>query len=231
MEDEKRRRLMMWIVVVIVAMLVIGVVAWMWERATIKDQPFTFSQLTLLLLLIPGVALLFAMFINPSKKQPTEDPSIPAVATFPDAFTTIVMPWQGRAVRAVRVPSVPLDQMKGEGNDFTPAELVINLEVVDAKDEHVVLTDFDPPLELEFKFPPSLIKNARELAARQKINITTGNDFADVIKVGFWDGKRWILFTKAKHNFRVQGNDTNGYVGKVDLRKWGDPPVAWMPPK
>ena len=46
----------------------------------------------------------------------------------------------------VRAPSVPLDQMKGEGNDFTPAELVINVEVVDAKDEHTVLTDFDPPM-------------------------------------------------------------------------------------
>jgi hypothetical protein len=103
--------------------------------------------------------------------------------------------------------------------------------VVDAKDEHTVLTDFDPPLEIELKFPPSLIKNARELAARQKTTITSADDLASVIKVGFWNGARWVLFTKEKHNYRIQGNDTTGYVGKVNLKKWGDPPIGWNPPR
>jgi hypothetical protein len=232
MKDEKRRRVMMWIAVAIAAIVLIGVVSWMWERAYYKDQPFTFSQLVLLLLIIPAVALLFAMFVNPSKKQRGGEASgSQVVAPFPDAFTTVVIPWQGRSVMAVRVPSVPLDQMKGEGNDFTPAELVINVEVVDANNAHTVLTDFDPPLEIEFKFPTSLIKNARELATRQKMNIDSVDDFASVIKVGFWNGLRWVLFTKEKHNFRIQGNDTTGYVGKVNLTKWGDPPIAWNPPK
>ena len=232
MRDEKRRKVMMGIAVVIAAVVLIGVVSWMWERSYYKDQPFTFSQLVLLLLIVPAVALLFAMFVNPSKKQRGgETAGSQVVAPFPEAFTTVVIPWQGRSVIAVRVPSVPLDQLKGEGNDFTPAELVINVEVVDAKDEHTVLTDFDPPLEIEFKFPASLIKNARELAARQQININSADDLAGVIKVGFWNGARWVLFTNEKHNFRIQGNDTTGYVGKVNLRKWGDPPIAWNPPK
>jgi hypothetical protein len=232
MKDEKRRRVMMWIAIVIVAIALIGVVSWMWERTYYKDQPFTFSQLALLLLIIPAVVLLFAMFVNPPKKQRDREASgSQAVASFPEAFTTVVIPWQGRSAMAVRVPSVPLDQMKGKDNDFTPAELVINVEVVDANDAHIVLTDFDPPLEIELKFPASLIKNARELAARQKISIDSADDFVAVIKVGFWNGLRWVLFTKEKHNFRIQGNDTTGYVGKVDLRKWGDPPIAWNPPK
>jgi hypothetical protein len=231
MKDEKRRKVMLGIALVIVAMLFIGVVAWMWERSYYKDQPFTFSQLVLLMLIIPTVALLFAMFVNPPKKRGGYVAGDQVVATFPETFTTVVIPWQGRPVMAVRAPSVPLDQMKGEGNDFTPAELVINVEVVDAKDEHTVLTDFDPPLEIELKFPPSLIKNARELAARQKTSITSADDLASVIKVGFWNGARWVLFTKEKHNYRIQGNDTTGYVGKVNLKKWGDPPIGWNPPR
>ncbi|HTP09190.1 MAG TPA: hypothetical protein VMP08_13130 [Anaerolineae bacterium] len=231
MRDEKRRRVMMWITVALAVVLLIGVVSWMWERTYYKDQPFTFSQLILLLLIIPVGALLFAMFINPSKKQHGVTPGGQVVAPFPEAFTTVVIPWQGRPAIAVRAPSVPLDQMKGEGNDFTPAELVINVEVVDANDEHTVLSDFDPPLELEFKFPASLIKNAREIAARQQIVIKSADDFVAVIKVGFWNGTRWVLFTPEKHNFRIQGSETMGYVGKVNLKKWGDPPVAWDPPR
>ncbi len=232
MQDEKRRRVMMWIAAVIAVLLLIGITAWVFERSYYKDEPFKFSQLILLLLIIPVVALLFAMFVNPSKKQRgTESSGGQVVAPFPEALTTVVIPWQGRSVVAVRVPSVSLDQMKGEGNDFTPAELVINVEVVDAKDMHTVLTDFDPPLEIEFKFPASLIKNARDLAVQQKRSINSADDLVGVIQVGFWNGLRWVLFTKEKHNFRIQGNDTTGYVGKVNLRKWGDPPIAWSPAK
>jgi hypothetical protein len=230
MTDEKRRKVLMGIALIIVAMLVIGVVAWMWERSYYKDQPFTFSQLVLLLLIVPVIALLFAAFVNPSKKRGGYTPGDQVVAPFPEAFTTVVIPWQGRPAMAVRAPSVPLDQMKGEGNDFTPAELVINVEVVDANKEHIVLTDFDPPLELEFKFPPSLIKNARDLAARQQASIASADDLVSVIKMGFWNGARWVLFTKEKHNYRIQGNDNTGYVGKVNLKKWGDPPIGWNPP-
>lgn len=231
MTDEKRRKVLMGIALIIVAMLVIGVVAWMWERSYYKDQPFTFSQLVLLLLIIPVIALLFAAFVNPSKKHGGYTPGDQVVATFPEAFTTVVIPWQGRPAIAIRAPSVPLDQMKGEGNDFTPAELVINVEVVDANNEHMVLTDFDPPLELEFKFPPSLIQHAREMAGRQQTTIASADDLVQVIKVGFWNGARWVLFTPEKHNYRIQGNDNTGYVGKVNLKKWGDPPIAWNPPK
>jgi hypothetical protein len=231
MKDEKRRKVLMGIALVIVAMLLIGVVAWMWERSYYQNQPFTFSQLVLLLLIIPVVALLFAMFVNPSKKRGGAGAGEQVVALFPEVFTTVVIPWQGRPAIAVRAPTVPLDQMKGEGNEFTPAELVANIEVVDANDEHKVLTDFDPPLEFEFKFPPSLIKNARALATRQQIAASSAEDLASVIKVGFWNGARWVLFTKEKHNYRIQGNDNTGYVGKVNLKKWGDPPIAWNPPK
>lgn len=231
MEDEKRRKIMMVIAAIIAVGVLIGVTAWIFERSYYKDEPFKFSQMILLLLIIPVVALLFAMFINPPKKQRGNvGPGNQVVATFPEAFTTVVIPWQGRSAIAVRAPSVPLEQMKGEGNDFTPSQLVINVEIVDANDQHTVLTDFDPPLELEFKFPPSQIEKARQLAAQQKLASSSADDLANVIKVGFWNGARWVLFTKAKHNFRVQGNDTNGYVGKVDLKKWGDPPIAWHPP-
>lgn len=229
MQDEKRRRVIMGIVVVMTVILLIGVVSWMWERATYKDQPFTFSQLVLLLMIIPMVVLLFAMFMNPSKKQ--QRSGEPVVAIFSDAFTTVVVPWQGRAVAVVRAPMVPLEQMKGEGNDFTPAELVINVEVVDAKDAHTIVTDFDPAIEVEFKFPGTLIENASKLAARQEIKIGSAADFTSVIQLGFWDGTRWVLFTKEKHNYRIQGNASTGYVGKVNLKKWGDPPIGWNPPK
>jgi len=234
MKDEKRRRVMMWIAAVVAVLLLIGVVSWMWERSYYGDQPFTFSQLILLLLIIPVGVLLFAMFVNPDKKQRGTSgggPSNPVVASFPDAFTTVVVPWQGRPVTVVRVPSVPLDQMKGTNNDFEPKELVINVEVVDANKEHTIMTDFDPTLEIEFNFPKTLIDNARKLAAQTDIQINSANDFTSVIKIGFWDGVRWVQFTRENHAYRIQGNESTGYVGKVNLKKWGAPPIAWNPPK
>lgn len=234
MKDEKRRRVMMWIAAVVAVLLLIGVVSWIWERSYYGDQPFTFSQLILLLLIIPVGVLLFAMFVNPDKKQRGTSgggPSNPVVASFPDAFTTVVVPWQGRPVTVVRVPSVPLDQMKGTNNDFEPKELVINVEVVDANKEHTIMTDFDPTLEIEFNFPKTLIDNARKLAAQTDIQINSANDFTSVIKIGFWDGVRWVQFTRENHAYRIQGNESTGYVGKVNLTKWGAPPIAWNPPK
>lgn len=228
MRDEKRRRIIMWIAVVMAVMLLIGAVAWMWERSYYKDQPFTFSQLVFLLLLVPAAVLLLVMFLEPAKKQSRAGDQV--IATFSDAFTTVVVPWQGRPVSVVRAPMVPLDQMKGEGNDFTPAETVINVEIVDGKDQHTIVTDFDPAIEVEFKFPGTLIEKASQLAARQEIKIATADDLTSVIQIGFWDGARWVLFTKAKHNYRIQGNASTGYVGKVDLKKWGDPPIGWNPP-
>ncbi len=231
MEDEKRRKIMMVIAAIIAVGVLIGVTAWIFERSYYKDEPLRFSQMILLLLIIPVVALLFAMFVNPKKKQPGGvTPGGQVVAPFPEVFTTVVIPWQGRQAVAIRAPSVTLDQMRGENNDFTPAELVANIEIVDANDQHTVLTDFDPPVELEFKFPPTLIENARKLAASRELKASKAEDFLAVIKVGFWDGTRWVLFTPEKHNFRIQGSDTYGYVGKVDLKKWGDPPIAWNPP-
>ena len=171
MKDEKRRRVMMWIAAVVAVLLLIGVVSWIWERSYYGDQPFTFSQLILLLLIIPVGVLLFAMFVNPDKKQRGTSgggPSNPVVASFPDAFTTVVVPWQGRPVTVVRVPTVPLDQMKGTNNDFEPKELVINVEVVDANKEHTIMTDFDPTLEIEFNFPKTLIDNARKLSGSNR---------------------------------------------------------------
>ncbi len=79
--------------------------------------------------------------------------------------------------------------MKGEGNDFTPAELVINVEVVDANDAHTVLTDFDPPLEIEFKFPafPDQKRQGTGRPAEDEHRLCA-DDLASMIKVGFWNG-------------------------------------------
>jgi hypothetical protein len=218
---------MMWIVLIIAALTLIGVVAWMWERAYYANQPFTFSQLVFLLLLIPVFALIFVFFANPSKKAQT-DPSQPLVGDFPDKGVLVIVPWQGRPVAVIAAPSLPLDRMKSDRDEFTPDELVINVEVVDGHDQHIVLTDFDPSVEMQFKLSPRQIEAARKLAVDQKKPAETPEDLAAVIKVGFWDGARWVLFTREKHGFQIVGSQ-DSLVAKVRLKKWGDPPIAWTP--
>ena len=59
----------------------------------------------------------------------------------------------------------------------------------------------------------------------------TPAQIAAAMQLGFWDGCRWVLFTKEKHNFRILPNNQpeTGGVEIVDISKWGDPPISHGP--
>ena len=225
--DLVRRRRLMVLIVIVAVLAFIGVASWMYERAT-SDRPFTFSQLIFLLMLIPVVVLVVAFFVNPSRKSNTSggDPSQPLVADFPEEKSVVIVPWQGHAAIVHKAPSLPMSKLASEHDDFTPSVLIINAEIVDARDERTILTDFDPPIEIQVKFPDTVIANARKRASQTK-SAPSNDDVLAALQLGFWDGSRWVLFTKEKHNFRLL--TTGGIVGVVTLKKWGDPPVGAGP--
>jgi hypothetical protein len=47
------------------------------------------------------------------------------------------------------------------------------------------------------------------------------------LKLAYWDGKKWVVFTARAHRFELLP-PTGGGIGKAKITRWaGDPPVAW----
>ena len=225
-KEPRNRTLLLWLAIIIVALTVIG------AMSMIFDASRSFLGIVIILMLIPTVVLVFAMLVNPAKRggHSGGDPSTPLVADYPDKGVTVIVPWQGRAVIVQSMPSVPLDQLKSERDAFKPGGLLMNPEVLDARHPETVLTTFEPPMEIQVKFPNAAIENARQLVRKQKQNEKyepTTDEVVAALQLGFWDGARWVQFTKEKHKLRFL--TTAGIVGVVSLSKWGDPPIGWGP--
>jgi hypothetical protein len=90
---------------------------------------------------------------------------------------------------------------------FIKTVWAINFQVTEDDGEGTIVHRFNPPLVLRVEIPPSEI--ARALA---------GED----LKLAFWEGSRWLPFTKEKHHFQIHSD-----FALALIRHWGDPPVAW----
>jgi hypothetical protein len=125
------------------------------------------------------------------------------------------------------VPSVPIDKLRSDQDhdEFTPARFVINVEIVDANNPMTIMTDFDPPIEIWVKCTEEDLTRLENAKAkyRQAGDAVDGKG-EPVSQLGFWNGSRWVLFTK-KHNYKIMP-DGSEYV---KLSKWGDPPMAHGP--
>jgi hypothetical protein len=130
------------------------------------------------------------------------------------------------------VPSLPISKLSSNEDEFKPAKLVINVEVVDADDPLTILTDFDPAFEIRAKYTSSdLMQLEKAKTAYYQGGGAIGGKGEPVFQLGFWNGCRWVLFTKAKHNYRIEPNNPphTGGVEIVDISKWGDPPIGHGP--
>jgi hypothetical protein len=140
-------------------------------------------------------------------------------AEFGGGSVKVKVPWQGRAARAEAVAHDTLDKLKSDRDDFKPARIVANIQIVD-DEQGGLLTEFDPPFELRVAYTAADFQRAQT----KNQNLT----------LGFWDGGRWIAFTSAKHGFHLEPAAPNrplnaGGFGVVTLSKWGDPPLGWGP--
>jgi hypothetical protein len=83
---------------------------------------------------------------------------------------------------------------------------VINFHVTE-NDGSTIVHHFNPPLVLRV-----------EITEAELEQVAAGHD----LKLGFWDGSRWVLFTKEKHHFQIHSQ-----FALALIRHWGDPGVGW----
>jgi hypothetical protein len=125
---------------------------------------------------------------------------------------TVTVPDQGKWVSVVEKDMPPLSSMPGNAN-FTPIRLIVNLAVVDYNNLNSVITSFDPPIELEVHYTDQDVSQA----------VLDGGE----LKLAYWDGSTWVVFTKAVNQYNLVPQPTGG-VAQLQISSWaGDPPMAW----
>jgi hypothetical protein len=88
---------------------------------------------------------------------------------------------------------------------FKPIDRLINFQVVGQDGRPV--QRFSPPMVLRVR----ITEAARNWAAQ-----------SGQLRLAFWDGVKWVPFTKRKHLFHLTSDH-----GLAVIRDWGDPAVAW----
>ena len=95
-----------------------------------------------------------------------------------------------------------------------PGRLLVNFVVVESAKPNKLVTSFKPALKLEVQYK----KEDLDRAIEQNKDLT----------LTFWDGSVWVPFT-SKHKFRLQADGNGGGTAFVEIKSWGDPPLAWAP--
>lgn len=118
----------------------------------------------------------------------------------------------------VVVKTLPIDVPIGiqATTGIHPIRTIINLVLHDRDDPENYLTEFDPPFEIQVRYTADDLREAN----------TRGSE----LKLAFWNGSDWILFTQEKHNFELHPNadPSTGGIATAKISSWGDPPIAWV---
>lgn len=133
---------------------------------------------------------------------------------FSEEGATLNVPEQRIKLRPVKRPKGDLKDMKSRSGGFKPWRLVINFEMEDEENPGSYISEFEKPLVLRVRYTRGDI----EKAAKD----------GKPLRIGFWDGSDWVVFTEEKHNF-IREPDTDGKSGGemvVYLSKWADPPIG-----
>jgi hypothetical protein len=122
-------------------------------------------------------------------------------------WVTVPRQANGRLVRIER-KTLPEDT-PGTPTVFEPKDIRINFQVWEQLDggSSQILQKLNPPMVLRV----AITDKARDWAAQ-----------SGQLRLAFWDGSEWVLFTKRKHLFHLTPNH-----GIAVIRDWGDPAVAW----
>lgn len=139
----------------------------------------------------------------------------PKVFQFDQEGVKVTIPEQSRRVRAVTLPLGSLGKMAGKPGGFQPDRLVVNIALEDEDQPGVYLEEIDPPFELRVRYTRGDLEKAQKAGKE--------------LKLAFWDGTQWVVFTPEKHYFELQPSsqgDGGGY-GVVRISRWGDPNIGW----
>jgi hypothetical protein len=178
------------------------------------------------LLLIFVVALILAAILIsliPRSDKSSEEKDITTGATiaeFPDKQVKVSVDPQGFPVRVLRLPYAPPAEMRSDQDEFHPTTILLNVVVARQADPDLLVTKFKPPLKLELAYSAEVLKQAQAMDLERPI-------------FGFWDGCKWVKFTREKHglDYQKEAHPTDQAVehAVVSLSEWSDPALARAP--
>jgi len=171
--------------------------------------------LVLIVVLVTLIPAARGKHVEPHEGEPT-------VVEFPDKHVHVNVPWQGYAVKVLRIPYPPLSelpQIEVAGQPW-PYRGLLNIVVARQDDPDALVTQFNLPLTLKMAYSQESLARAKEFKL-------------DYPVFGFWDGCQWVLFTKEKHNLSYESSpnptaDIAGYA-TVELTAWSDPFIGHGP--
>jgi hypothetical protein len=195
------------------------------------------SNELLVVLVLALVLVLLLVFLIPAagrkRHVPPTNEGEPLVEEFPDKHVQVTVPWQGHAVKVLRIPYPPLSEMPpikvAEQYDW-PHHVWLNVVVAREDEPDALVTQFDPRLELRIGYSAEDLNRAQAAGLEHPI-------------FGFWDGCQWVLFTEEKHELSYEpvadksiSHESNVAVTEqvagyavVQLAAWSDPSIAGGP--
>ena len=182
------------------------------------------SNELLLIFALALVLILVLIFLIPAARGKPNPPhnGDPVDEEYPDKHVHVTVPWQGYAVKVLRIPYAPLSEMppiEVAGRPW-PHRVLLNVVVARYDDPDALVTQFNPPFTLRMAYSAEDLDRAKQADLQYPV-------------YGFWDGCRWVLFTKEKHNlsYEPSPNPTTEVAGYaiVTLAAWNDPSIGHGP--
>ncbi len=183
-------------------------------------------QLSNELIVVGAVALVLIVLLvsliprSDKHRKPEPPPSDPIVQDFADKQVKVTLPLQRFPVKVARLPYAPLEEMRSEKDEFTPRTILLNVVVAREDDPDLLLTTFDPPLQLELTFSQAVLQQAKDLGLPYP-------------QYGFWDGCKWVKFTAEKHQLQYEDDphpsEQSAGKARVTLTQWSDPAIGRDP--
>jgi hypothetical protein len=97
---------------------------------------------------------------------------------------------------------------------FQPHRVVINVALEDEDNPGEFMEAIDMPFELSIRYTRGDLERAQREGG--------------ALRLAFWDGSQWVVFTPEKHSFELQPSaQGDGGYGVVRISRWGDPNVSW----
>jgi len=128
---------------------------------------------------------------------------------------TVILPFQGRSIRIFQLPLNPNDEMPVDQRNFNIVRNVINLKLSIDEGGNSMITEFDPPIELQVKYT-----SFDYAASSGKLNLT------------YWDGNKWVYFADVHQNYQLlpffPDRREIGGIAIVRISAWDDPHIAWV---
>lgn len=203
------------------AVVLLSIVA---VASLVANIPAPFFQTVALVALALAAILSLVVLVGWSTPPPGGDLPEKLVADFGDEGVTVTVPWQGMQMKVRKLPPLQIPDHAKDPNTYARSSQsagsisdppltgrrVINFEVVSADDpSETPLPGFTKPIEIRVAYTQQDVDHAKGV---------------ENLALGFWDGRRWMHFTKQKHGFELKGG-----AGIAHVRRWDDPQIVWGP--